>query len=164
MYRIVALTISLLLLVMPANGHAVTIYYVSFIPSSPNIQEPVTARVSSSSGPSCLPPATSITVQDTTIELQLDYSDSCATGSPIPYRDYALGGFPSGRYSFQIKSCQNNPPPFPTSCNTSPHGGFVVGAHFAPVPSLSRWSLGLLMLGVIVTIALRKQLVLGIRE
>ena len=149
MSRVAFLIFFSLLLTIPRVAHAASSYYVTFIPASPAVDEPITARVSSTFGPSCLPPPTSVILDGSTIQLQLDYSDSCASGSPIPSRDYAIGAYPAGRYHFDIRSCQNEPPPFGTTCTTAFHGWLVVGLDVLPIPTLSFWLLGLLSVGVV---------------
>jgi len=141
----------LLLLTISRVGHTASTYDVTFIPASPAVNEPVTARVSSKAGPSCLPPPTSVTLTGNTIQLRLDYSDSCASGNPIPSRDYAIGAYPLGRYYFDIQSCQNEPPPFGTTCTTAFHGSLIVGLGVMPIPMLSAWLRGLLSLGLVMT-------------
>ncbi len=149
MFRTVSLSLILLLVASPAIGYAASSYYVTFIPASPDINEPVTARVSSTAGPSCLPPPTSVTLTGNTIQLRLDYSDSCASGSLIASRDYAIGAYPLGRYYFDIQSCQNEPPPFGTTCTTAFHGPLFIGFKLVPVPLLSARSIWLLLVGII---------------
>ena len=88
--------------------------------------------------------------------MQLDYDDACPTQYLVPYRDYALGGFPAGTYNFVVMSCSNNPPPFPSECNVVLRASFGVLAPRTvdPAPLLSPWATLMLLGGLVAATAL----------
>ena len=123
-------------------------YSVQFIPPSPAPGQTVIARVSNTTGPSCLPPETSVTTVGTAITLRLDYTDTCASGNPIASRDYPIGSFGAGSYTFSINSCQKNPPPLPSPCTIGYQGALAVG--FISAATAASWgAYALLFLSVI---------------
>ena len=127
-------------------------YNVQFIPPFPAPAQAVIARVSSTTGPSCLPPETSVTTIGTAIALRLDYTDTCASGNPIASRDYPIGSPSAGSYTFLINSCQNNPPPLPNPCTIGFQGALAVG-FISATPTASWGAYALLVLGIIICMA-----------
>ena len=129
----------------PGVAFAADFYAVQLQPSVPLAHEQVVARVSRLSGPECFPPATSLTSAHGTVTLRLDYSDTCQTGQPAPFRDYALGFFAAGSYRLIILTCYNNPPPAPSPCLVAYDQPFrVIGEGVAPAPALSLFASSIL--------------------
>ena len=135
---------------------AITSFSVQFIPSSPQPGSDITARVASllSSLPACLPAATSINLSGTTITMRLDYGDTCGTGSPLPYRDYPLGPYAAGSYTFAINVCVSGPTS-PVTCGIEYQGPLVVGTNISSIPVLSLCASVATLLGML-TIGMRK--------
>jgi len=113
---------------------------VQFRPALPLAGQTVTARLSNGQSKACWPPATSITRDNATVTIKLDYDDACPSQYLTPFRDYVLGGFPAGTYNLLVMSCSNNPPPFPSECNVVLRSSFGVLAPplLDPAP-LSPW-------------------------
>jgi len=113
---------------------------VQFRPALPLAGQTVTARLSNGQSKACWPPATSITRDNATVTINLDYDDACPSQYQTPFRDYVLGGFPAGTYNLLVMSCSNNPPPFPSECNVVLRSSFGVLAPplLDPAP-LSPW-------------------------
>jgi hypothetical protein len=128
---------------------------VRFIPSLALVDQPVIARLSNGLSNACWPPATSIVRVNAKITLTLDYDDACPPQYILPSRDYALGAFPAGTYTFVVMSCSNNPPPFPTECHVLLQSQFSVvpPPHIDPAPMLSVWAMLALLAGFIVAAA-----------
>ena len=137
---------------MSTSAFAENFYAVRVLPANPIPGELVFVRVAAIDGPDCLPPAV-LTTQGSTTRLALYYSDTCATGTPVAYRDYALGPYDRGRHRLIIDACIENPPPLPNNCTTRYQGTIAVGVVPASVPALSLWSGSLLTLALFATSA-----------
>ena len=142
-------TLGMLVIVLAAfaiPAYAATTISVAFMPRPLIPGETIFARLTDSQGSHCWPAATSITQVGTTITVSLSFSDSCSPSGNLPYRDYSLGSLPVGNYLFVYRSCSNNPPPLPSTCNTVLQVPFIVAAPISPAPALSWWG----MLGLII--------------
>ena len=128
---------------------------VVFSPAQPVAGQTVTAQLSNGLSKACWPPATSITRENADITIHLDYDDACPSQYLLPSRDYVLGAFPADDYNLIVVSCSNNPPPFPSECNTVLQAPFSVLAPrpVEPAPLLSPWLMLALLGGLVATAA-----------
>jgi len=117
----------------------------TLIPSPPVFQQPLAVRLADTQGPHCWPATASIMRDGNVITLSLSFTDSCNKSSVLPYRDYALGTLTQGSYVLIYRSCANNPPPLPSTCNTVLQLPFTITV---PVPAASAWSILALIAGI----------------
>jgi hypothetical protein len=133
---------------------------VQFIPALPLAGQTVTARLSNGLSKACWPPATSITRDNVTVTIKLDYDDACPSQYLTPFRDYVLGAFPAGTYNLVVMSCSNNPPPFPSECNVLLRAslGVLAPPVVDPAPLLSPWVTFALLGGLVAATAFHLRL------
>jgi len=129
---------------------AATSITATFIPSPPQAEQPLVVRMTDTQGPHCWPVGVVTQGANGVITLSLTFSDTCPPANVVAYRDYVLGTFPTGKYVFVYKSCSDNPPPFPVSCNVVLQIPFIVPLPPpARVPALSWWGIAALIASVV---------------